>query len=508
MTPSGYPRTRGRRLPAGRLLHRRQARKHGVSRQLLNHHVGRDASSACGGGSTASEASRAPSTTTSARSGWRSEGEGHRLPRERARAARAERQHPRRGPPARPAQAPGTSSPAEVSSSTPAPTTRRSATVWRDGMPITAPARTLVDVADELQPEQAAMAVRQALGLGLLTRRQLEQEAARQGKTRVLETLLPIDEIRDRSRVPPGARRQAEGRGREDRARPRAPAEARRLRALPPSPRRGGARPLGAERRPRARLPLPRDQHDRQRHGSWPRRRRGRGGRGLRRRTGARARRLLHVRRTRTDALDDAADFRAIRFHVTAELAGRIFDQFVVDVGFADSFSWTPDTVETSDLLSFAGIERIRVPALPLPEHIAEKVHAYTRKYGPKGRESTRPKDLVDILLIAHRNRSAPLAARGTGDHLQAARPAAAAVEPAAAARRELARALPPTRNRGGRRSRPRQRVRRPPRSSIRFSPDARPAFGTLSGVPGLTKAAGRRRTSAPEVSRDLDRIA
>jgi hypothetical protein len=103
----------------------------------------------------------------------------------------------------------------------------------------------------------------------------------------------------------------------------------------------------------------------------------------------------------RTDALDDTDDFRAIRFHVTAQLAGRVFDQFVVDVAFADSIAWTPDAVETSDLLAFAGIERVRVPALPLPHHVAEKVHAYTRKYGATGRESTRPKDLVDILLIA-----------------------------------------------------------------------------------------------------------
>jgi predicted transcriptional regulator of viral defense system len=67
----------------------------------------------------------------------------------------------------------------------------RVATTWGDAMPVTAPARTLVDVADRLQPEQAAMAARQALRQGLLTRRQLEQEAARQGKTRVLATLLP-----------------------------------------------------------------------------------------------------------------------------------------------------------------------------------------------------------------------------------------------------------------------------------------------------------------------------
>ena len=47
--------------------------------------------------------------------------------------------------------------------------------IWREGMPATTPARTLVDVADELQPEQVAMAVQQALNLGLLTRRQLER---------------------------------------------------------------------------------------------------------------------------------------------------------------------------------------------------------------------------------------------------------------------------------------------------------------------------------------------
>jgi predicted transcriptional regulator of viral defense system len=69
-------------------------------------------------------------------------------------------------------------------------------TVWRDAMPLTAPARTLVDVADELQPEQAAMAARQALSLGLLTRRQLEQEAARRNKTRLLKALLPDEEAR------------------------------------------------------------------------------------------------------------------------------------------------------------------------------------------------------------------------------------------------------------------------------------------------------------------------
>ncbi len=71
------------------------------------------------------------------------------------------------------------------------PDDEKVSTVWRDAMPVTAPARTLVDVAEQLQPEQAEMAAREALRLGFLTRRQLEHEATRQKKTRVLETLLP-----------------------------------------------------------------------------------------------------------------------------------------------------------------------------------------------------------------------------------------------------------------------------------------------------------------------------
>jgi hypothetical protein len=104
---------------------------------------------------------------------------------------------------------------------------------------------------------------------------------------------------------------------------------------------------------------------------------------------------------TRTDALDGADDFTAVRFHVRAELAARTFEQFVVDIGFTDPITWTPDTVQTSDLLAFAGIQPIGVPTVPIPQHLAEKVHAYTRSYGPDAARSSRPKDLVDILLIS-----------------------------------------------------------------------------------------------------------
>jgi predicted transcriptional regulator of viral defense system len=70
------------------------------------------------------------------------------------------------------------------------PDSEEIATVWRDGLPLTAPARTLLDVAERVQPEQFSMAIRQALRRGLLTREELEAQAARRHKRRAIETLL------------------------------------------------------------------------------------------------------------------------------------------------------------------------------------------------------------------------------------------------------------------------------------------------------------------------------
>jgi hypothetical protein len=89
-----------------------------------------------------------------------------------------------------------------------------------------------------------------------------------------------------------------------------------------------------------------------------------------------------------------------MRFHVTAQLTGRTFEQFLVDIAFTSTTSWRPDTIQTPGLLSFAGIEPLTLSAVPIAQHLAEKVHAYTRTYGKSEQPCTRPKDLVDILLI------------------------------------------------------------------------------------------------------------
>jgi predicted transcriptional regulator of viral defense system len=67
------------------------------------------------------------------------------------------------------------------------------AAVWRDGLPLTAPSRTLLDVANQLQPEQLAMAVRQALRRGLATGGQLKEEATQRRGTQLIDAILATE---------------------------------------------------------------------------------------------------------------------------------------------------------------------------------------------------------------------------------------------------------------------------------------------------------------------------
>jgi hypothetical protein len=92
-------------------------------------------------------------------------------------------------------------------------------------------------------------------------------------------------------------------------------------------------------------------------------------------------------------------DPSAVRYLVRAELAGRTFEEIRVDVAFGDLLVGTPEQVTGPGFLAFAGIDTPVVHALPLEQHVAEKVHAYTRTYG-QGNPSSRPKDLVDLVLI------------------------------------------------------------------------------------------------------------
>ena len=57
-----------------------------------------------------------------------------------------------------------------------------------------------------------------------------------------------------------------------------------------------------------------------------------------------------------------------------------------------------PETVDGTDFLAFAGVERARHRIYPRVVHIAEKLHAYTL---PRPTENSRVKDLPDLALLA-----------------------------------------------------------------------------------------------------------
>jgi len=86
------------------------------------------------------------------------------------------------------------------------------------------------------------------------------------------------------------------------------------------------------------------------------------------------------------------------RLQVHARLAGETLARFHIDVSSGDALVSVPDTLEGSDLLTFAGVEPLRFPVYPVVQHLAEKLHAYTL---PRSEPNTRVKDLVDLVTMA-----------------------------------------------------------------------------------------------------------
>jgi hypothetical protein len=108
---------------------------------------------------------------------------------------------------------------------------------------------------------------------------------------------------------------------------------------------------------------------------------------------------MFEFRLQRADP-DEELDGGGQRWRATALLDGREFERILIDVTFAAEPIFEPDTVMSFGLLAFAGLDQIEVKTLAIEQHLAEKVHAYTRTYAGD-RPSSRVKDLVDIDVIA-----------------------------------------------------------------------------------------------------------
>jgi len=82
----------------------------------------------------------------------------------------------------------------------------------------------------------------------------------------------------------------------------------------------------------------------------------------------------LEVRRT--PALDAAAGFHAVRYTVRADLAGRRFEQFPVDVALSESSPIHAEPLFGANSLEFADVAALQLPVVSLEQHVAEKLHA------------------------------------------------------------------------------------------------------------------------------------
>src|SRR5690606_624556 len=57
--------------------------------------------------------------------------------------------------------------------------------------------------------------------------------------------------------------------------------------------------------------------------------------------------------------LEHGDDEASLRFNLIAELDGRLFEKFIVDVGFNEHAPLPAETISGSDFLDFAGIPRV-----------------------------------------------------------------------------------------------------------------------------------------------------
>lgn len=97
----------------------------------------------------------------------------------------------------------------------------------------------------------------------------------------------------------------------------------------------------------------------------------------------------------------DAAPYGGARFPVDARLAGRTFAKFHLDISTGDVLREPYEKLSGRDWLGFAGIGCAKFVAISPEEQFAEKLHAYTL---PRiGRENTRVKDLIDLILLIER---------------------------------------------------------------------------------------------------------
>jgi hypothetical protein len=94
----------------------------------------------------------------------------------------------------------------------------------------------------------------------------------------------------------------------------------------------------------------------------------------------------------------DAAPRGGSRFPIHANMAGRTFARFSLDVGIGDELIEPVELVQGEGWFDFAGLPKPEFRMISREQQFAEKLHAYTLPRTGPG--NTRAKDLVDLLLL------------------------------------------------------------------------------------------------------------
>ena len=94
----------------------------------------------------------------------------------------------------------------------------------------------------------------------------------------------------------------------------------------------------------------------------------------------------------------DGAPEGGSRYPIQAQMDGRDFARFPVDVGIGDEVIEPLEVVTGKDWLGFGGIAPPSFPIISAEQQFAEKLHAYTLPRGE--RTNTRTKDLIDMMLL------------------------------------------------------------------------------------------------------------
>src|SRR6266699_5471049 len=99
----------------------------------------------------------------------------------------------------------------------------------------------------------------------------------------------------------------------------------------------------------------------------------------------------------------DGAPEGGSRYPVQAQMDGRDFARFHVDVRIGDEVLEPLDVVTGRDWLGFGGVQPPSFPIISAEQQLAEKLHAYTLPRGE--RANTRTKDLIDMVLLTRQGK-------------------------------------------------------------------------------------------------------